>query len=139
MSSDLDVLMKNTVEGMRVSLDTVTCGNCFRREEGGVENGLTSLLCSAVLWVVVHDGFGMPRIISGLRYTPNCKNDGSTSTPAKKLGTIRGYTVTDGASRCHTALHFRLKAQLTLPAVMYGIPDKLSSEIDVPRMCYCTS
>lgn len=127
--------MKRTVGGMRVSLDTVTFGNCFRREEGGAENGATSLLCFAVLWVAVHDGFGMPRIISGLRYTPNCKNDGSTSTPAKKLGTTHGYTVTDGARRCHTALPFRLKAQQTLPAVMYGSPNKLSSEVDVLRMC----
>ena len=72
--------------------DMVMCGDYSKPGKDDVENGPTFSVCCVELSEVVLDGSGMPRITSGQRCTPRCKNAGSTSTPARSPGTTQDST-----------------------------------------------
>ena len=76
---------------MNDSHGIVMYGLFCSHKEADVENGPTALPCSAELWVVECDGFGMQRIMSGLRSTRNTRDDGSMSMHVRRRGTIPGY------------------------------------------------
>lgn len=63
-------------------------------------NGPIVSACSAALWGVESDGYGMPRTMFGPKSTPNTSSDGFMSTPVKKPGITRDSTPRDGARRC---------------------------------------
>jgi hypothetical protein len=96
---------------MRGFHDTVMYGDCSKPGKDDVENGPTFSACYVELLEDVLDGSGMPRIISGLRSTPRCKNDGSTSMLVRRLGIIRDYMLRDGERRCLIASPSQLMAQ----------------------------
>lgn len=90
VSSFIDVPM-DSVEHMNDSHDMEMFGRYCRLGKVDVGNGPTASACCAALSVVVFDGCGTQRIMSGPRSTRTIRGDGSTSTHAKGLGTIRGY------------------------------------------------
>jgi hypothetical protein len=63
-------------------------GRCCNRDEAAAEKRPIALACYVVQLEAESDGYGMQKITFGRRSFPISKSDGSTSTPAKKSGTI---------------------------------------------------
>lgn len=83
--------------------DTAMCGDYYKHERAGAENGPMFSACCVELSVAVLDGYGTLRTMSGPKSTQSNKNDGSISMLAKKLGITRGCTQMGGERRCLTA------------------------------------
>lgn len=81
-----------TAELSNDSHDSATYGHCYSQDGVVAENGPIALVCCAVLWEVVSDGFGMLRIMCGRRCTRSSNGDGCTLMPARKRGITPDYT-----------------------------------------------
>ena len=68
-----------------------TSGLYCSRDGAAAGNGPIASPCSVAPSAVESGGSGTPRITSGPKFIPTSKNDGYTSTHAKRNGTILDY------------------------------------------------
>lgn len=88
------------VPDMKDFPDIPMSGRYWKLEEGALESSPIVSACYVGLQVHVSDGSGTVRTMSGPRSTVNIKDDGSTSTPARRCGIIQEPTLKVSSSTC---------------------------------------
>jgi hypothetical protein len=129
--------LTETVGRMSDSHDMAMSGDYSRHEKVDVESGPTSSACSAEQSVVVSDGYGTQKIMSGPRCTLINKSVGSMSTLAKKPGTTHDCTPKAGGRRCLTVSLFQLMVRQTSLDVTCAKLSMLLSELAARRRLCC--